>query len=142
MSGSTTLGSATTYLEGKILGHTLAYGAFPPPAMIFVGLCTTPPSAGAGGSEIAAAGYARQSAAMGGSSQPNVAVNQATIEYPPATVPWGRIGWFELWDAAAGGNRLYQGTLIDPGTGLAVTRDVLAGDIVRLQAGTLAVRVY
>jgi hypothetical protein len=143
MSGTTILGSGTTYLEGKVLGHSLGFAAWtPPPSLIFVGLCTSQPSATTPGAEVAGGAYVRLTGTFAISATPNVAVNTATIEWPAATNSWGALGWFELWDAQTAGNRLYQGTLIDPVTGLPVTRVVTAGDILRIPAGALAVRAF
>lgn len=143
MSGSTVLGSGTTYLEGKVLGHALGFAAWnPPPALIYVGLCTSQPSSTTPGAEVTGGAYVRLTGTFAISATPNVAVNTATIEWPAATSSWGTLGWFELWDAPTGGNRLFQGTLIDPVSGVPVTRIIGAGDILRIPAAALAVRAF
>ena len=137
-------GSATSYLRQNVLGHTLNFATYARPSAIYVGLTTTAPSATAGGLEIVTAGtgYARQAATMALSGgRTDLAVNTATIEYPPATTNWGAIGYFELWDAVTAGNRLYWGPLVDPTDGMTpIIRNINAGDILRLSANQLSVQ--
>jgi len=136
-------GSATTYTEQQVLGHTLAFAPMTAPTGIFVALClaSPAPTAGSGGVEPVGGAYARVPGTFAISTTPNIAANTATLSYPTATAGWGGIGWFELWSAATGGNRLYWGPLVDPIDGVTpITRTVLTGDIVRLSAGTVQVR--
>jgi len=137
-------GSATSYLRQNVLGHTLNFATYARPAAIYVGLCTTAPSATAGGLEIVTTGtgYARQAATMALSGgRTDLAVNTVTIEYPPATTNWGVIGYFEIWDAATAGNRLYWGPLVDPTDGVTpISRNINAGDILRLSVNQLSVQ--
>lgn len=135
-------GSATSYLQQRVLGHTLGFAAYTMPTTIYVGLCTSLPSAITGGLEIAISGYARRTSAfalVGG--RIDLANNTATMEWAPATAPWGSVGWFELWDAATAGSRLYWGPLVDPTDGVTpVQRFINTGDIMRLPAGNVTVQ--
>ncbi|HEY2416798.1 MAG TPA: hypothetical protein VGH84_02690 [Steroidobacteraceae bacterium] len=137
-------GSATLYTEQSVLGHTLGFAAMPEPAGAWIGLCdaATAPTSTTGGVELVGNGYARQAAAFALlTTPPNIAANSATVAFPPATASWGSIGWFEVWDAASAGNRLYWGPLVDPADGVTpVTRAVLSGDIVRFTAGVIEVQ--
>lgn len=137
-------GSATDYLRQRVLGHTLAFGAFTMPTGTFVGLTTTVPSASAGGSEVptSGTGYARRPATFAMSAgRSDLASNTASVEFAPATSNWGSIGYFELWDAATAGNRLYWGPLVDPSDGVTpVVRSINSGDILRLSATQLTVQ--
>ena len=137
-------GSATDYLRQRVLSHSLAFGAYTAPTNIYVGLSTTQPAGTTPGLEVAtgATGYVRQRATMALSAgRTDLAVNTATMEYPPATTNWGAIGYFELWDAVTGGNRLYWGPLVDPTDGVTpITRNINAGDILRLSANQLSVQ--
>ena len=139
-------GSATSYLEQAILGHTLAFAALPMPASVFVGLCTSAPTAQTPGTEVSGGGYSRPVGTFALANMPpnSIAANSATIQFPAATSDWGVIGWFEIWDAnIPGGNRLYWGPLLDPNDGVTpITRQVLTGDIMRFQAGTLLVQAF
>ncbi|HXI58302.1 MAG TPA: hypothetical protein VNO55_19680 [Polyangia bacterium] len=135
-------GSATSYLRQMVLGHTLGFLGYAMPQPAFVGLCTTAPSGTATGVEVVGGGYTRQQGAYGMVAGRNdLAANTATIEWAPATATWGVIGWFELWDALTGGNRLYWGPLVDPVDGVTpITRQILTGDIMRMSAGALIVQ--
>ena len=134
-------GSATSFLETAVLGHTLGFAAMTMPTGVFVALMTTAPTAGIGGTEVAGGAYARTAATFAMSVPPNVAANTATISFPPATAGWGNVGWFELWDAVTAGHRLYWGPLVDPADGVTpVTRTVLSGDIMRFTAGVIQVQ--
>ena len=136
-------GAATNYLRTKVLGHTLGFAAYAMPPQIFLGLCTTLPTAAAAGIEVVGGAYSRKQSlfAMDGGGRPDLAVLTTTIEWPPATTNWGNVGWFELWDAAIGGNRLYWGELVDPANvNIPMIRPVVVSDIVRIAAGTLRVQ--
>jgi hypothetical protein len=135
-------GSATDYLEGKLLAHSLGITAYPMPVTLCVGLCQNAPTdTTAGTPPPGGAGYARITAAFAmGSGQPSNAANSASVQFAAATADWGGVGWFELWDALTAGNRLYWGPLVDPANPtVPIVRTVLAGDILRLPAGALVV---
>jgi hypothetical protein len=126
-----------------VLAHTLAYGPLTAPAAVFVGLCTTAPTAAVGGTEVAGGSYARVAVTFAAGTATNIAANAATVEFPLATADWGTIGHFELWDAITGGNRLYWGPLVDPVDGVTpVTRSITNGDIMRISAGALQVQAF
>jgi len=135
-------GSATSYLRQAVLGHTLGFNGFTMPVAIYTGLTTSLPSATAGGIEVSVSGYARRTspfAMVVGRS--DLASNTLTMEWSPATANWGNVGWFELWDAVTGGNRLYWGPLVDPADGTTpITRSILTGDIMRLPTGNVTVQ--
>jgi len=134
-------GSATLFLEGAVLGHTLAFAPMTAPAGVFIALTTTAPTAATPGAEVVGGSYARQSAVFAISTPANVAANTATISFPAATANWGTISYFEIWSALTAGNRLYWGPLVDPIDGVTpISRTVLTGDIVRLQAGSIRVQ--
>lgn len=135
-------GSASQYLEQRVLGHTLGFQALPAITAVFVALTTSPPNATTRGNEVSGGGYARQAGTFALiTTPPNVAANTTTIEYSPATSAWGAIGWFEVWDAVTAGNRLYWGPLVDPADGVTpITRSVQVGDIMRFSAGVLQIQ--
>ncbi len=134
-------GSATDYLETKALQHFLRIAVAAQPAGIFLALCTTIPSDTAAGTEVVGGAYARQPctfAMVGG--QAGAAANTATVDYPVATANWGTITHLEIWDAVTAGNRLWYGPLVDPSDGVTpISRQILTGDILRLQAGAIVV---
>jgi len=137
-------GSATVYLEQAVLNHTLGTTAFVMPVAVWVALTTSAPTPTTRGIEVSGGAYGRQQATFALTSSgtsPAVSANTATVQFPAATANWGTIGWFELWDNATAGNRLYWGPLVDPSDGITpITRNILTGDILRFQAGVLQVQ--
>ena len=140
-------GSASLTVEQSVLGHTLAFAPMTAPTQVFVALCraASPPSASVLGTEVSGAGYGRTRATFGlVSTSANTAANTTSIEFPMATGGtaggWGTIGYFELWDAAVAGRRLYWGQLLDPSTSAPTTLAVLSGDVVRFSPATLSVQ--
>ncbi|HEY2419119.1 MAG TPA: hypothetical protein VGH84_14440 [Steroidobacteraceae bacterium] len=137
-------GSATLFTEQQVLGHTLRFAPMTVPAGTFMALCAVapPPTAAVGGIEVTGGGYVRLAAVFAlATTPPNIAANTATLEFPAATTNWGGLGFFEIWSALSGGNRLYWGPLVDPVDGITpITRTVLSGDIVRFSAGLITVQ--
>ena len=134
-------GSATDYLERQVLQHTLLIAPMAPPPAVYVALCVTLPSDAAPGDEVVGRGYRRSPATFAMlDGQPTAAANTAVVEFQPAMQRWGSVSWLELWDALAGGNRLYWGPLVDPEDGITpITRTIQATDILRLPAGSIVV---
>lgn len=134
-------GSATDYLETAVLQHTLRIQAMQFPPGCYVALCVTPSSDSTPGTEVVGGGYVR----MQGQFQMVVGRNDAaanvfTLEWPAATAPWGAVGWLEVWDAVAAGNRLYWGPLVDPVDLVTpILRLIQNGDILRVPAGGLLI---
>jgi len=135
--------SFTNYLEDKVLNHVFGGTAFTAPTTLYVGLFTAEPGEAGGGTEVSGAGYARQSVAMSVSgSNPTEANNDANIEWPTATGTQGTISHAGVFDASTGGNLLAYAALSDP-TNLesTLTKTVTAGDVFRIAAGNLKIRL-
>lgn len=134
-------GSASQGLEQQLLQHTLAIAPMAALTRVYVALCRTAPSEAAGGTEVAGGGYTRIAATFSMLSA-TIAANSGTVEFPPATADWGDVGYFEIWSAATGGDRLYWGALVDPTDPLnQLALTIAAGDSVRFSAGALSVEV-
>jgi len=122
--------------ENAVLDALLG-GATLMPNPVYVGLMTAAPNDdGTGVVEPAVGAYARVSvvndyaqwpAAAGGAKS-----NASTITFPTATLAWGVITHFGIFDAAVAGNLLAFGALNTP-------RDVQASDVFRFLAGALAI---
>ena len=140
MSGSASLG-----VEQAMLSHTLGIGPVAAVSRAYVALCLASlvPDERVRGVEVSGNGYARMAASFQVLvSPPNMAANTTTVAFPIAAAPWGVLGYFELWDASTGGNRLYWGALVDPADGTTpITLSVSAGDVLRFSAGALGVRI-
>lgn len=104
----------THYLSDRILNHVLRNTSFTPPATVYVALFTTATNKSGGGTEVSGGGYARQAVTFG---VPGAGVdgrkvsNSAEVAFPVATASWGTITHCAIFDAATGGNMLYQGAL-------------------------------
>jgi hypothetical protein len=136
-------GSASLGLEQAVLGHTLGFAPMTAPLQVFVALCGTvsPPTETTKGVEVSGLGYSRVPTTFALVTTPaNMAANTAAIEFPIAAAAWGTIGYFELWDAIRGGNRLYWGQLVDPTSAAPIAITVSPGDIVRFSPATLSVQ--
>ena len=132
-------GSKFNYLELKELDGALGGPDFTHPATIYVALYTVAPTSAGGGTEVSGGAYARVSAtnnsttwpaATGGG--PATKANGIAITFPTATVAWGTVVAFGIFDAASAGNGLYWGTL-------ASTRVVNIGDTPSFAIGALTV---
>lgn len=135
------------YLENKLIDHVLRNTAYAVPAGIYVGLFTTPSSDAGPGIEVTGGSYARVQVGpslaawtqtQGGTGSPSSgtggqSANAADTIFPAPTASWGTVTHFGLFDAAAGGNLLFQAAL-------AAAKFVAAGDQPpRFLAGTLTV---
>ena len=89
-----------------------------------------------GANEVAGGGYSRQGpiAFANFGSNPTIAANQAILTFPAATLSWGTIGYFGLWDALSGG--AYRGS-----GALSQAKPIGAGDTARFLVNSLTVTV-
>jgi hypothetical protein len=122
-------GSASNYLENKLIDHSLGTTTFTKPTTVYAALYTAAPSDTGGGTEVTGGSYARQtitfSAASSGSASNNTNVDFNTM--PAATVVA-----VAVLDASTAGNVLFWGTL-------ATNRTVTAGDSIRIASGALVI---
>jgi hypothetical protein len=127
-------GNMTTYLENKLLAHSLGQAAFTMPATVYVGLFTADPTAaGTQTSEVTGGSYARQAVTVNAPTNGSTA-NSAQIQFPQATAAWGTVAYIGIMDASTGGNMLWQGALATPQT-------VNNSDTFQFTAGSLTVSI-
>ena len=104
----------------------------------YVGLFSAAPANnGAAGTELAGAGYQRQSIAFGtpapdGTGNVQIVSNTGVIQFGPAQADWPQAVAFGIFDAQANGNLLYWSTLTTPKT-------VQMGDFGQFAAGSLVI---
>ncbi len=117
------------YLSNANLSSALRGQAFTPPAAAYVALFTTMPTAGGGGVEVSGGAYARQ---IGAFTVPvnGQCTNASDVTFPIATVPWGMVLGFGVYDSSMGGNLLYFNLL-------STSRNVVINDQIRFPAGQL-----
>lgn len=114
----------TDYLANLFLEYLVSKADVPVmPANAYVALCTTAPTRTAAGTAATYTGYARkQTAAADWAAAGAAAIqNAAAITFAAATAGSETITHFEIWDAAAAGNRLAFGALT---AGLAVSAGI------------------
>lgn len=135
--------SFTNYLEEKLLKHVLTNTAYTAPATVYVGLFTAAPGETGGGTEVSGGAYARQSAAFTVTAgNPTEAVTSAALEFPAASASWGTVTYAGVFDAASAGNLLCFAELTDPATfTTALPKTITTGDVLRINAGNLKVRL-
>ncbi len=111
-------GSKFNYLELKALDGALGGSNFAQPATVYLALYTVAPTSAGGGTEVSGGAYARVAvtnnstnwpASTGGG--PGTKANGAAFTFPTATVSWGTVVAWGIFDAASAGNGLYWGTL-------------------------------
>lgn len=122
----------TDYLENKLIDHIFRGRAFTAPTQLWMALFTAAPSDAGGGTEVTGGSYARATpgvnsdtawaATQGGtpaaasSGTSGLTSNPGTLTFPAPTANWGVITHAAFFDAASGGNMLFQGALASPKT--------------------------
>lgn len=139
------------YLEDALLKHIFtSTGYTSPNASIYVGLLTAGPtdsSTGATVTEVSNANaYARVqvSAWTVTGTNPTEAYNTNAIEFPTATGTWGTVSHIGVFDGGTigAGNLLAYVNLSDPSDSTsAVTKTIQNGDVFRILAQKLSIRL-
>ena len=121
----------STYLEDKLINHTLRNIAYTQPAVVYVGLYTAAPTDDGGGTEVSTAGtaYIRKAVTFGAPSS-GATSNSGDVTYDVATADWGTVTHFGVFDAVAAGNLLYWAIL-------AAQKVISSGDTAKFTAGDL-----
>ena len=118
--------SFSNYLENKVLDHVFGGSAYTAPATLYVGLFTSDPGEGGGGTEVSGGSYARQTIAF--TVTDSQASSSAAVEFPTATASWGTITYAAVYDAVSGGNLLASGALT-------TSKTIDSGDVFRIPSG-------
>jgi len=134
----------TSYLDQKLIKHTLGGGAYTAPTTLYFALFTATPSASGGGTEVSGVNYTRIAGTFSFAASGNgwQATNAATVQFSAAgTGGWGLITHFAIFDASTGGNMLAYATLTDPASGYvtALSKQVDYGDSIRFDTGAAIV---
>lgn len=142
------MAALSDYLENKIVDHILRATPFTAPATVYVGLLTAAPSDTGGGTEVTGGSYARvavtsattawngtHGTTTGASSGTDGTIeNAATITFPTPSASWGTVTHWGVYDAATGGNLLFQAPLT-------VAKTINIGDAVSFAAGALSLQI-
>lgn len=130
-------GTAKTHYCEKMFLNFIGRGVLPSTiAQAYAGLFTSDPGESGSGAEVSGGGYTRIAVTF------NAPVDQsptgsrmetsADATFPTATLAWGTVTHLGIFDASTGGNLLYYKVLPD-------ARTVVAGDVIKIAAGDLAV---
>ena len=137
------------YLEDAILKHIFTSTAYTSPT-IYVGLLTAAPTDSSTGSTVTevASGNAYSRVTVSNwtvsGTNPTEASNTAAIEFATATGNWGTVSHIGLFDSGTvgAGNLLAYVNLSDPNnSSTAVTKSIQNGDVFRILATKLSVRL-
>ena len=127
------MGSASNYLELKLLDHVLKTASYTVPTNIYVALSTADPlDTGAGIAEPVGNAYARTLCNTWATASARATSNQASVTFPAATGSWGTISHYAVFDASSGGNMLGYGSLSTPNS-------VVNGNVVTFAIGEIDV---
>ena len=119
----------SNYLETQLLNHVLRNTAYSPPTTVYVALFTVAPDETGGGTEVTGGIYARQPVTFSAPA-PDSCSNTTDVTFPTATLDWGTVVAFALFDQSSGGNMLYFANLT-------ASRDILTADQFRFPSGQL-----
>lgn len=111
------MASMTSYLQKKLLDHSLGLASFAMPATVYVSLHTADPTnTGSLTNEVTTigTGYARVAATSkmnATDSVTGISSNNASISFGPALTDWGTVTHVGISDAPSAGNMLLFGPL-------------------------------
>jgi len=142
-------GAKSNYLETSILDHVLGVAAFTAPTALHLGLTIQDPTesgayealyepgpiAGTGGYNRAVVTTEFDAAAVGtvlGQTIGATSTMTGTITYGAASLDWGTITHWGLYDAATAGNMLYYGEFT-------TAKAINSGDTVQISSGDLTI---
>ena len=132
----------TNYLEDKVIGHLFGGSAYTAPGTWYCGLQTASPSDSSAGTEVSGGAYARQSVAWtivaSGVAEAN---NTAALTWSAATTDWGIIQWAGIYDALTGGNLVAFEVLTKTDFSTANPKTVNTGDIFKIDASNLKIKL-
>ncbi len=118
----------SNYLDNVVL-NLMRGVAYVPPTQVYVALFTVSPAASGGGVEVSAGSYARQLVTFNAPAS-QILTSATDVAFPIATVSYGTIVAFALFDQGVSGNMLYFAALSAP-------RLININDQVRFPAGQL-----
>jgi hypothetical protein len=125
------MAAKSDYLKVNLLNEVLRATEFTAPGAVYLAAFTVAPTDAGGGTEVSGGAYTRQTLAFAAPSGNQVA-NSADILFPIATVAWGTVVHFGIFDAVSGGNMLYH-------TPFTASRTIDVGDQLRVPTGQLIV---
>jgi hypothetical protein len=130
--------TATSSLRKSLVDLLTGNGAYTPPPVLYLSLHSADPGqSGSHAFEVTGGGYARQSlAGKMGVADPvtGISVNTVTINFGPASSPWGTIAFLGIESSLTGGNMLMPGVPATPKT-------ITTGQPFQIVPGNLSIRL-
>jgi len=127
------MGSASNYLELKLLDHVLKTTSYTVPTNIYIALSTAAPTdTGSAIAEPSGNNYARTVCNSWATAASRSTSNAAGVTFPAASGSWGTIAHYAVFDASSGGNFLGHGALTIPNS-------VVSGNVVTFAIGAIVV---
>lgn len=121
----------TNYAEDLVLDWLFTNASATRPTSWYVGLFTSAPGEGGGGTEVSGGSYARTAATFTVSgTAPTTASNDAAVEFPEASASWGTVVSAGIFDAATSGNLIAFANLTN-------SKSIDTGDVLRFNIGAL-----
>jgi hypothetical protein len=133
------MASLTSYLQKKLLDHSLGLAAYAMPATVYIGLHTADPTqAGSFAAEVSTTGtgYARIAATSKMNvtdSVTGISNNNAAVTFGPALSDWGTITHVSISDNSGGGNMMLFGPLT-------IVQTTPIGESVQFSAGQFIIQ--
>ena len=133
-------GSASDYLEKKLIDAVLGQTALPAIGTVYVALFTANPSDSGGGTEVTGGSYGRVAVTNNTTNWPNASgtnaakSNGTAIVFTQATANWGTVTGYGLFDASSGGNLLFWADLT-------TSKSIQTGDTAQFAIGDLSFTV-
>lgn len=123
----------SVFSENVIIDHLFRNQAYTPPATLYFGLFTAPPTDAGGGTEVTGGSYARVAKTAStcfNAGSLGTATSAVDIDFGTASASWGTVTHFAIFDAVTAGNMLGWGAL---GT----AKTIGSGDGGKFLAGSL-----
>jgi hypothetical protein len=100
------MAQATTYLDNALIGHLFRNSALSSPTTVYCALFTVSPTVSGGGSELSTTGSYTRQAITFGPALTGSSANTNVLTFGPASLSWGTITSFAIFDASSAGNML------------------------------------
>lgn len=127
------MGSASNYLENKVLDHVLKTASFTVPSNVYIALSTADPGESGGSvAEPSGNNYARAQCNTWNAASGGATANTSLVTFNTPSGSWGTVTHFALYDAVTSGNMLMYGSL-------AASKSIASGDTPTFAAGALAI---
>jgi hypothetical protein len=103
------MNNLSNYAEKKLIDHLFKVASYTPATNIYIGLHTADPTDAGNGAEVSGNNYSRVACNVWNAASNRASANTGDIVFPEASVSWGTVTHFSLWDNSSAGNLLAHG---------------------------------